>query len=212
MPSDETERLRTPREVPPTDVPVYLHRLGGRDTDGSQSVLTRWTFEAEQVRSVVEDHLSGSVLNATAGKTQLNHDDVVRNDINPEMPADTHHDVQAADEHWSAHSFDGAVLDPPFDEGQANQRYGGWHASDFSAAREALEPLVRPGGKAVSLGWTTYGFAEQFDGWERVELHIFQRGPVHPDVFLIVDRKAQATFASDGGCTLQPATEHQEGR
>lgn len=180
-------------------MPVYIHRLGGRDTDGSQSVLTRWTFEAEQIRTVVEDHLSGRVLNATAGKTRLDHDNVVRNDINPKMPADAHHDVQAADEHWPEHSFDRAVLDPPFDEGQADQRYGGWHASDFSAAREALETLVKPDGMAISLGWTTYGFAEQFDGWRREELHIYQRGPVHPDVFLTVDKKVQQTLEGEAG-------------
>ncbi|WP_135829987.1 zinc ribbon domain-containing protein [Halorussus halobius] len=196
-----TSRTRGTRRELPTDVPVFVHRVGGRDSDGSQATISRWTFEAEQVRSVAEEHLQGRVLNATAGKTRLSHDgDVVRNDINPEMPADTHVDVQAADEHWPSESFDSVVLDPPFDAGQAEARYGGWHASDFSVARDALEPLVRPGGIAISLGWTTYAFAEQFaPDWGREELHIYQRGPVHPDVFLMVDRKTQTTLAMDGG-------------
>lgn len=186
-------------------MPVYVHRLGGRDSDGSQAVMGRWTFEAEQVRSVVEEHLHGRVLNATSGKTRLNHDNVIRNDINPEMPADTHHDVQVADEYWPSESFDSVILDPPFDAGQAEQRYGGWHASDFSIARSALEPLVKPGGIAISLGWTSYAFAEQFtDGWERKELHIYQRGPIRPDVFLMVDTKVQRTL----GC--RPRSEDTE--
>jgi len=174
---------------------VFIHRLGGRDSDGSQAVLSRWTFEAEQIRSVVEDHLRGRVLNATAGRTRLAHEPVVRNDINPDLPADSHVNIQQADDRWPTHSFETVVFDPPFDEGQADERYGGWHAAEFPAAREALAPLVRPGGMAISLGWTIYGFAEQFDGWVREELHIYQRGPVHPDVFLLVERRVQRTLS-----------------
>lgn len=176
----------------------------------AQRALTKGTENQEQIdelrqkqEELVEDHLEGRVLNATAGKTRLDHDGVVRNDLNPGLPADTHHDVQAADEHWPDQSFGAVVLDPPFDEGQADQRYGGWHASDFSIAREALEPLVRSGGRAISIGWTTYSFAEQFDGWAREELHIYQRGPIHPDFFLTVDRRLQRTLA-DGSRYVSP--------
>lgn len=187
------------RRERPTNFPTYLHRIGGRDRDGSQSVVSRWTFEAEQIRAVVENHLRGRVLNATAGRTELEHETVVRNDINPEIYADTHIDVAEIDQHFPDNTFDVAILDPPFDDTQAEKRYAGWHASEWSASRQALEPILRPGATVIQLGWTSYGMAEQFSEWHREELHIYQRGPVHPDVFLTVDRQHQATLGGMQG-------------
>jgi len=67
---------------------------GGRNADGSARMLSRWTFEYEPARSIVEEHMHGRVLNACAGKTKLQHDDeIVRNDLNPDRDADVHLDV-----------------------------------------------------------------------------------------------------------------------
>lgn len=171
---------------------VEVHRLGGRDPDGSPAFLSRWTFESWDVRNVVESALEGRVLNATAGKTELRHPngEVVRNDINPDIPADTRHDVTTIDEHYDADTFDTAILDPPFDAGQAEKRYEGFHAREVTAARSALATVVRPGGVLIELGWSSHGAATR-DGWSREALHIYQRGPVLPDVFLSVDRNVQ---------------------
>lgn len=176
--------------------PVEVHRLGGRDPDGSPAFLGRWTFNTWEVRSVVEGALTGDVLNATAGKTRLRHGggDIHRNDSNPDIPAETRHDVTCIDEHFSRASFDTAILDPPFDAGQAEERYQGFHARDITAAREALAELVAPGGRLIEFGWNSHG-AAAYHGWAREELHIFQRGPCLPDVFGTVDKKYQTTFA-----------------
>jgi hypothetical protein len=175
--------------------PVEVHRLGGRDKDGSPAFLGRWTFDTHEVRAVVEDALTGDVLNATAGKTRLRHGggDIHRNDINPDIPADSRRDVTCIDEHFAPDSFDTAILDPPFDAGQAEKRYEGFRADDITAAREALANLVAPGGRLIEFGWSSHG-AAAYHGWAREELHIFQRGPCLPDVFGTVDKRYQTTL------------------
>lgn len=172
---------------------ISVHRMGGRDREGRANFIGRWTFQPRPIRDLVEDALEGRVLNATAGKTRLDHDgQVVRNDINPGIPADYRYDVAVIDEHLRHHGFDTVILDPPFDEGQAEQRYGGWHARDIKAARDALGQLVAPGGVFIEFGWSSRGVGCR-EEWEREHLHIFQRMNL-PDVFATIDRKAQTTL------------------
>jgi len=45
---------------------------GGSDPDGSARFLGRWTFQYHAARSIVREEMQGRVLNACAGKTQLN--------------------------------------------------------------------------------------------------------------------------------------------
>lgn len=174
---------------------VEVHRMGGREPDGSPSFLGKWTFQAKIVRDVVERNLSGRVLNSTAGKTRLTHGagEIVRNDLNPDIEADHHFDVTDIDEHLPEASFDTVIFDPPFDAGQANKRYEGFHAREVNAARQALAKLVRPGGRLIEFGWNSHG-AAAYRGWSREELHLFQRGPCLPDVIGVVDRKYQTTL------------------
>jgi hypothetical protein len=55
----------------------------------------KWTFEDVKVKKWVENQLNGTVLNACAGETKLHHNGPIhRNDVNPDRPADTHHDVR----------------------------------------------------------------------------------------------------------------------
>lgn len=189
----DNSAIQTPQKAESQQAyPVYVHRLGGRDKDGKPSFLGRWTFDTTVVRRVVEDALQGRVLNATAGKTRLRHGggEIVRNDINPDIPADTRYDVCVIDEHFDPGSFDTCILDPPFDAGQAEKRYEGFHAKEVTAAREALSNLVAPGGVLVEFGWNSHG-AAAYRGWVRKEMHIFQRGPCLPDVFGVIDRNTQ---------------------
>lgn len=175
---------------------VEIHRVGGRHPDGTPIALGRWTFETPVVRHVVEDTLSGRILNACAGKTKLSaagDREIVRNDINPERNADYHYDVCEIDDHFDADTFDVGVFDPPFDQGQADELYDGMHASDLGRAREALATLVRPGGRLVELGWNSHSVAA-WDGWDREALHIFERGPCLQPVFCAVDRNVQTTL------------------
>ena len=169
---------------------LKIHNVGGREPDGEPSYIGRWTFETKIVRDVVERCIEGRVLNACAGKTELDHDgEIVRNDLNPDRDADVHHDVCSIDEVFEPCSFDGVVFDPPFDQTQAEEHYDGLHDRQRGPARRKLAELVRPGGIFIELGWNDHGPALAFDGWEREECHRYRRGPSYQPIFLTVDRR-----------------------
>lgn len=172
-----------------TDGGVDIVSNGGRNSDGTARMLSRWTFQYEPAREIVREHMNGRVLNACAGKTKLQHDgEIVRNDLNPEMDADTNHDVAEIAEHFPPQSFDTILFDPPFDEKQAETKYDGLHAMDVYAALEGFNELVRPGGRVVCFGWNSWGM-RSFAAFEREETTLLQRGPIHRDVIVTVDRR-----------------------
>lgn len=181
--------------------PFALHEIGGKHPDGTPVALGPWTFNAPQVRRVVESYLQGRVLNACAGRTELRHDDVHRNDIDERRVADTHHDVRDLDDHLPAESFDVVVFDPPFDSEQAEEHYDGntvgrGPSGGIWEARDALARLTAGGGCVLSVGWNSVGLQHK-DGFHREAVHLFQRIQ-KPDVVLVVDRK-QATLGGGHG-------------
>ncbi len=174
--------------------PTGIESNGGRDSDGSARMLSRWTFEYTPARDIVREHMGGRVLNACAGKTKLQHDgEIIRNDLNPERDADTHHCVTEIADHFDAQSFDTVIFDPPFDEKQAETKYDGLHAMDVYAALEQFNELVGDGGKVITFGWNSWGM-RSFPAFEREETTLLQRGPIHRDVIVTVDRRTSATI------------------
>jgi len=168
---------------------------GGRDADGSARMLSRWTFQYTPAREIVDRHAHGRVLNACAGKTKLDHDEeIVRNDLNPEMDADLHVDVVELTDHFDPQSFDTVLFDPPFDEKQAETKYDGMHAKDVYAALTEFNELVRAGGTVLNFGWSSWGM-RSFPSFEREETYLLQRGPIHRDVIVTVDRRTTADLA-----------------
>lgn len=178
--------------------PSEIVANGGRNTDGSPRMLSRWTFEYKPARDIVEEHIHGRVLNACAGKTVLNHDgEVIRNDLSPDRDADTHHDVAEIADHFPPGSFDTVVFDPPFDEKQATTKYDGLHAKDVYSALEGFNELVRAGGTVLTFGWNSWGM-KSFPAFERVDTKLLTRGPIHRDVIVTVDRRTSGSI-TDGG-------------
>lgn len=167
--------------------PTDIVSNGGRNADGSARMLSRWTFEYEPARAIVEEYMTGRTLNACAGKTKLQHDaEIVRNDLNPDRDTDTNYDVAEIADYFDSCSFDTVIFDPPFDEKQAETKYDGLHATDVYAALEQFNELVRPGGHVITFGWNSWGM-RSFSAFERVETTLLQRGPIHRDVIVTVD-------------------------
>lgn len=167
---------------------------GGEHGSGWDAPLGKWTFQYPPARKFVEKRLSGRVLNACAGKTELNHDgEIVRNDLNPDRDADFHYDVVEIAEHFPENHFGTIVFDPPFDQQQADELYDGMHASDINAAFEQFNDLVAPGGKVITFGWNSWGM-KTYRAFERSETVLFQRGAVLQDVIAVVDQHAYTSI------------------
>jgi len=181
------------------DYPTFRKNVGGKEPSGKPTKIGKWTFGTKMVRDVIVSHMHGDVLNACAGKTDLSEYkrgvDIHRNDLNEDIPADTHHDVLTIDEHFEPESFDTVIFDPPFNARLSEKLYEGMHANDYIAARDAVAPLLKRGGVHIELGWNSWGQAGR-DGWERVEAHHY-RQPFKGDVWLVVDRKVNQRRLTD---------------
>jgi len=181
---------------PGPDTSVW-HNVGGSEPGGKPTRIGKWTFGTKMVRDVVVEHLEGRVLNACAGKTDLSDHvrgpTIIRNDIDEDIPADSHHDVLTIDDHYEPESFDVIILDPPFDPGRDDSLYQGMHAVSYGAARDAVAPLVKPGGIAIELGWNSWSFGGMF-GWEWAGHHLYRQASFKGDIHLCIGRKMQTAL------------------
>jgi hypothetical protein len=161
---------------------------GGTHADGKKRIFGRWTFQYRPAREFVEQRLHGRVLNACAGKVNLDHDDVVRNDLHPDRDADTHYDVAEIADHFAPESFDCVVFDPPYDDFQADDKYDSLRADGVNGAWDSFSEVVRPQGTVITFGWNSWGMSS-FPSFEREETVLFQRGACLRDVIATVDRR-----------------------
>lgn len=116
--------------------------------------VPKWTFQNPDVRAWVEDHLTGRVLNACAGKSKLNHDrEIVRNDLDETLEVDLSVDVAELQYHLDHESFDTVVFDPPYSIYQSNIRYKNRQVGRGRRAKQSFAKVLRPGGQVIELGY-----------------------------------------------------------
>jgi hypothetical protein len=174
---------------------------GDRSEDIDMSYWTvqsnRWTFQSEKIRSWVERHCDGRVLNACAGKTKLDHDGaVVRNDIDEQREADLHVDVTEIAQHFEPRSFDTVVFDPPYSEYQANTTYEGQTVGKVALAVRQFDELLRTGGAVIGFGYTTTNMPISLVS-ERDAVAVFNTLGRMNDYLASVDRKLNEEGHSD---------------
>lgn len=149
----------------------------------------KWTFRSDKIRTWVEDQLNGRVLNACAGKTQLEHDDeIVRNDIDEQRDADLYVDVCEVADHFEPCSFDTIIYDPPFSAQQSNEEYEGRMVGSDALAKRQFHELLRPGGRVIQFGFSTTCMPISL-GYERESVAVFNTLGRMNDYLATVDRK-----------------------
>ena len=149
----------------------------------------KWTFQSTKIRKWVEARLSGRVLNVCAGKTKLDHDRrILRNDINEDRDADTHHDVCEISEYYDAGSFDTIIYDPPFSDYQSDRRYEGQNVGTDTLAKKELNTLIAPGGTIIQFGYTTTCMPMSLP-YERQEVAVWNTLGRSNDYLSVIDQK-----------------------
>ena len=149
----------------------------------------KYTFEDKPVQDFVVSHLSGRVLNTCSGKTQLQYDgEIKRNDIDTDMPADTHLDVHELPDEYGKDSFDTIVFDPPWSGFQSNDKYDGGDVNWTKEIKEGFDRMIRPNGSVIQIGYSTVCMPGRLE-YERVAVSVFQPYGRRKAFYATVDTK-----------------------
>jgi hypothetical protein len=119
----------------------------------------------------------------------------ITNDLDPETIADYH---LPADEFVKTLAgtvlADAVLFDPPYSPTQMIRAYkgraNGQTAKLYKAVKDGLDVILRPGGIAISFGWSSGGFGKT-RGYELLEVHLVNHGGAHNDTIVTIERKAK---------------------
>lgn len=155
--------------------------------------LNRYTFSVGPIREWVERCCEGRVLNLFAGKVTLKVNEI-RNDLDPDMPADYRLDALEFLKTWSGERFNTILLDPPYAYRKSMEMYKGIICSPFRQLKDEVPRCLYPGGKVITFGYHSIvmGGGRQFR-LEKVAL--FCHGGAIHDTIASVERYHPAQIA-----------------
>lgn len=148
--------------------------------------LDRYTFSVKAIRNWVEQTCEGRVLNLFAGLTKLAVDEI-RNDLDPDMPAEFHLDALAFLRGWTGKKFNTILLDPPYAYRKSMEFYKGIVCSPFRQLKDAIADCLEPGGLVITFGYhsVVMGRNRQF---QLERLALFSHGGAIHDTIAAVER------------------------
>ena len=148
--------------------------------------LHRYTFSVRPIREWVEQVCEGKVLNLFAGQTLLDVNEI-RNDLNPDMPADYHLDALAFLRCWTGATFDTVLLDPPYAFRKSMEMYKGMVCSPFRQLKDEIPHVLSPGGLVITFGYHSVVMGRQ-RGFSTQRIAIFSHGGAIHDTIACVER------------------------
>lgn len=122
------------------------------------------------------------------------------NDLDLDTLAEFHMDAEdfCKDMARRGEDFDLAIFDPPYSPRQISECYKKvglevgmketQNAALYKRVRDALSPLVRPKGVALSFGWSTNGMGKGRD-YTIEEILLVAHGGGHNDTICMAERK-----------------------
>lgn len=92
----------------------------------------------------------------------------------------------------------GLTLDPPYSPRQAKEEYGlEIDAVEFTKllaqVKDEMARVIRPGGKAICLGWNSNGLGKE-RGFEMLRILLVPHGGFHNDTIVTVERKVNGSL------------------
>ena len=158
--------------------------------------LNKYTFKTKKIREWVECNSEGHVLNLFAGKTflsiqpRLNYYSEFRNDIDLTMPANMHLDALEFSNIWTGSKFNTILLDPPYSYRKSMELYNGNVASPFKQLKDAIVPILEPGGIVITFGYHSVSMGAG-RGFKQEHLLIISHGGAIHDSIAIIERKIE---------------------
>ena len=155
----------------------------------------KWTFTIKPIKALIGRHVLGCWVDPFAG---MNSPAQLKNDLNPEMAADSHLDALEFLRNLTSGTYDGVLFDPPYSITQAAECYKsfGKEKLDLSvssmgywaAIKDEIARIIKPGGKAICCGWTSMGICKSRD-FEMVEVLLVPHGGSKNDTIVTVEVK-----------------------
>ena len=119
------------------------------------------------------------------------------NDIDPATNAPSHLDAEDFCKSINQ-TVDLALFDPPYSPRQISECYKGFgrevttkdtqNSALYKRVRDALDPLIAPGGIVLSFGWSSNGMGKG-RGYQTEEILLVAHGGAHNDTICIAERK-----------------------
>jgi len=156
-----------------------------------------WTFSIRPVKSLLDRYVGEgwNWVDPFAGKYSPAK---LRNDMNPEMPAEYHMEALEFSESISHEGgFEGVLFDPPYSFRQISEHYKslGMKATQMQTSMAFYEKVksvlcrkIKSNGYAISFGWNTNGFGKA-RGFKIIEIMAVAHGGSKNDTFITVEKK-----------------------
>lgn len=158
------------------------------------------TFSIKPVAEFVRRYLDacpGLSIDPFARNKNLCH---FTNDIDPSTRAQFHLDAEEFCRQPHLRPCTLALFDPPYSPRQISECYKGCgievttkdtqNAALYKRVRDALDPLIEPGGIVLSFGWSSNGMGKT-RGYKIEEILLVAHGGAHNDTICIAERKGR---------------------
>lgn len=157
------------------------------------------TFSVKPIGDFVRRYLANSVVSIdpfARNKAWATH----TNDLNPATSAQHHMDGREYLKMLGASGVraDLVLFDPPYSPRQISEVYSGigkkvtmrdtQTGALYAEARDAIAPLMTPGGVVLSFGWSSNGMGKKH-GFEIEEILLCAHGGAHNDTICIAERR-----------------------
>ena len=155
----------------------------------------KWTFEIKPIRHLIYKY-GGDFKGWIDPFCGLNSPAQLRNDFNPDMPAEYH--LKAEDFIKILDGpVNGCLFDPPYSYRQVKEHYESQglkptqldtSTNFYNRVKKPAGHLIKIGGIAICCGWNSNGFGKTA-GFELIEILIVAHGGHHNDTIVTVETK-----------------------
>ena len=157
------------------------------------------TFSIKPIWEFVGRYLGGVSVDPFARNCALA---TIRNDLDPRTEAQFHMDAEEFLRMLAVQSaqVDVVLFDPPYSPRQISECYKGvglevgmkttQNAALYKRVRDAVDPILKPGGVVLSFGWNSNGMGKT-RGYAIEEILLVAHGGGHNDTICMAERKPE---------------------